>query len=759
MMVLITLASIFFITSMHGQETHQDAYIEKLYVEAAITSGAEFNNIDRISKWLRLYGEIDHLHPYYKEATTTLGLLFYDEQIYEESAIYLDLYSKTFQKLNRDNIPLMTKLADALSKSGQYIKATEITRAIIEYYKSTGNWTGFINQNHILSSIYITHHQYRKALACNMEILEIMLQKRIDIHDLATVYNNIGYNQTQLNEFNNAINSYQKALHLIDKSNLPDLHCTILINLANAYHNTNDPEAEIKLLEQAASETACDKGQIYLMLSNIYRVRNELYMALLHAESAEKYYSNKANKENLADAYFLLADIQNRLLNHETSMEYFQKYLKIKEEVDTELRNKKEQYENLKQTIAKTEKELKLLYIEQQNNNLTISSLKLEKEKNDLHTKNLQLDADNKEKQLILLKKEKQVQEIEYNNQLLKNEQMTQALIISKQKLESEIKDKNLNALFQDKKLQQLELDKKDALLLQDKKEKEILIKDQKINKLEISKARILRQNMTIGLVLLGSLFIAIYFIYRNKKNEHKNLQVAYTDLEISEKKVRSAEQKIKELLDQQVSSDVANHLLSSSESNMAIETEACIVFIDVRNFTPTVKDMRPDEIIQFQNDMFAFMMDTVIEYKGIVNTFLGDGFMATFGAPVSTAQDTVNAFTAVQVIVNTLQQKIQNRQIQPVKIGVGMYAGNVIAGNVGSQKRRQYSVNGNPVIMASRLEQLNKLHNSTLIMSRTLFESLPNHIEFRPTFLWTEIKGLENRIEVAIFTEQNLLV
>jgi hypothetical protein len=180
---------------------------------------------------------------------------------------------------------------------------------------------------------------------------------------------------------------------------------------------------------------------------------------------AEKFYVNSNNKELLADSYFILADVHNKLLNHQVSIDFYQKYLQLKEELDSELRRKKDQFDALKQTIEKTEKELKLLYIEQRNNQLTISGLKLEKEKDALYFQNLKLDTENKEKQLVLLKKEKQVKETELKNQLLKDQQIKQALLIEKQKLEVE-------ASAKEKKLQLLELEKKDALLFKDKKEK-----------------------------------------------------------------------------------------------------------------------------------------------------------------------------------------------------------------------------------------------------------------------------------------------
>jgi class 3 adenylate cyclase len=745
--VILVMLLLFSTTHVLAQDNKQ--YLENIYQEAQKTKKKD--PIDQISLWLRVYNEIDKNHPYFLTVNKNLAHLFYSEKLYDESTVYFKNFKPTFVIKNNDDIADYTKYASALSKTGQFEKSGEITNNIIKHHENNKQWIGVLNQLHILVATYNENKQYQKALQHNEEILNLLKEKNYPEEEIIKIYNNIGYNYEKLNQYSKAIDYYLLALKTINKTNQPDLYCTLLMNTGIVYYHLNNYNEQIKYFELAKEQANCNKGQVYLMLSNVYKNKEDFYKALLYAEMAEKFYADSNNKELLADSYFILADVHNKLLNHQVSIDFYQKYLQLKEALDSELRRKKDQFDALKQNIEKTEKELKLLYIEQRNNQLTISGLKLEKEKDALYFQNLKLDTENKEKQLVLLKKEKQVKETELKNQLLKDQQIKQALLIEKQKLEVE-------ASAKEKKLQLLELEKKDALLFKDKKEKELLIKDKEITKLEISKAKSVRQNMTIVMLLLVALLFSIYNFYRNKKKEHKKLSVAYTNLETSEKKVRTAEEKIKLLLSQQVSSEVAQHLIDSKEDSLAVETEACIVFIDVRNFTPTVRNKNPQEIIQFQNDLFAFMMDTIIQHKGIVNTFLGDGFMATFGAPVATGQDHIHAFEAIKSIINQLNDKIVSQNIEPVRIGVGVYAGNVIAGNVGSNTRKQYSVNGQPVIMASRLEQLNKEFGSCLIMSKTLFESLPDKDNYTPKYEWVSLKGLENQIEVAIFTENNLI-
>lgn len=83
-----------------------------------------------------------------------------------------------------------------------------------------------------------------------------------------------------------------------------------------------------------------------------------------------------------------------------------------------------------------------------------------------------------------------------------------------------------------------------------------------------------------------------------------------------------------------------------------------------------------------------------------MINQFLGDGFMATFGAPLSTGEECRDAVAAGRELVERIRQ---------VDIGVGLHAGDAVSGNIGSAERQQFSVTGSVVILASRIEQLNK--------------------------------------------------
>ena len=94
----------------------------------------------------------------------------------------------------------------------------------------------------------------------------------------------------------------------------------------------------------------------------------------------------------------------------------------------------------------------------------------------------------------------------------------------------------------------------------------------------------------------------------------------------------------------------------------------------------------------------------------GVINQFLGDGFMATFGAPVTTGRDCRNALSAARELLAAVKALSDSGRIPATRIGIGLHAGEAISGNIGSPARQQYSISGNVVILAARIEQLNEV-------------------------------------------------
>lgn len=270
-------------------------------------------------------------------------------------------------------------------------------------------------------------------------------------------------------------------------------------------------------------------------------------------------------------------------------------------------------------------------------------------------------------------------------------------------------------------------------------------------SKVELQRQVILKRSLGGGLVLSGMVLLSLFMLYRNKQRDHQKLGLAYRDLESTQTQLKAAEHKIKSLLNQQVSGAVATALLTEASTQMVQRKFACIMFLDIRNFTPFVEKLSPNEIIEYQNEVLGFMIETINKRKGIVNQILGDGFMATFGAPVSAGNDCEAAYLAAQEIMQTVKEKSESGEIPPTRIGIGLHAGQIVAGNVGTKDRKQYSITGNPVIIAARLEQLNKEFGSTMVVSKEVYDHLPAELKNPMQFNAVRVKGRSKPVEVAI--------
>ena len=201
----------------------------------------------------------------------------------------------------------------------------------------------------------------------------------------------------------------------------------------------------------------------------------------------------------------------------------------------------------------------------------------------------------------------------------------------------------------------------------------------------------------------------------------------------------------------QQVSPAIVEHLLKAGPEIPSARSFVCVMFMDIRNFTPLVERKSPEEIVALQNLVFAEAIDVVNRNHGIINQFLGDGFMATFGAPLASGRDCDNALAAARELVAGIRGLSEVGRIPPITIGIGLHAGEAVSGNVGSALRKQYSITGNVVILASRIEQLNKHYGSQILVSGEVLaaadagERARSHESLGPV----RVKGREAPIEI----------
>jgi adenylate cyclase len=199
----------------------------------------------------------------------------------------------------------------------------------------------------------------------------------------------------------------------------------------------------------------------------------------------------------------------------------------------------------------------------------------------------------------------------------------------------------------------------------------------------------------------------------------------------------------------QQVSPEIVEELLRQGGRLESKRTYVCVLFMDIRGFTRLVQHRSPEEIVAYQNAVFGAAVETVNRHHGVINQFLGDGFMATFGAPVATGRESANALAAARELLVAVKALSAVGRIPAMSIGIGLHAGEAVSGNIGSEARKQYSVSGDVVILASRIEQLNKVYGSQLLASAEVLhdagEAPPASASLGPV----KVKGRDEPIEI----------
>lgn len=202
------------------------------------------------------------------------------------------------------------------------------------------------------------------------------------------------------------------------------------------------------------------------------------------------------------------------------------------------------------------------------------------------------------------------------------------------------------------------------------------------------------------------------------------------------------------------VSADVAAEIWRRRDEIVLAgeEKTATVVFTDIRNFTGLTANKPSAEVLAWLNDYFTAMSGVIDRHKGFINKFIGDGMMIVFGVPLE-GDPREDACRAVRAGLDMLERveefNAEQRAGRPhIGIGVGIHTGPLTAGNVGSRDRLEYSVIGETVNLASRLESLCKDFKTSIILSPTTEELVRGDFPTEPLGD-TQVRGFEGKIKV----------
>lgn len=172
------------------------------------------------------------------------------------------------------------------------------------------------------------------------------------------------------------------------------------------------------------------------------------------------------------------------------------------------------------------------------------------------------------------------------------------------------------------------------------------------------------------------------------------------------------------------VPQEIANSIIAGRGALAPIEREATVLFADIAGFTGMTERSGPVKTVEILNAYFDEVTRIISAHNGIVTQFQGDAVLATFNVPVEDAAHAENAFQAARAIIAC----VADREFAGERIGVriGINTGSLVAGNVGGGGRQSYTVHGDTVNLAARLEALCKEHGASLLLSATTAEALP---------------------------------
>ncbi|MFA5127394.1 MAG: adenylate/guanylate cyclase domain-containing protein [Patescibacteria group bacterium] len=203
------------------------------------------------------------------------------------------------------------------------------------------------------------------------------------------------------------------------------------------------------------------------------------------------------------------------------------------------------------------------------------------------------------------------------------------------------------------------------------------------------------------GIFSVIGLFAWRYFVGEKEKHRLHNIFSLYVSKEV-----------VKKIMD-----DPSKVRLGGEEKTLTV------FFSDIRGFTTLSEGTTPIKLVEILNRYFSAMTEEVLSHKGVLDKYIGDAIMAFWGAPINDAEHAEHAMSAAVTMLKKLKklnEEFAKENLAPINIGIGLYSGPAVVGNMGSELRLNYTAMGDTVNVASRLEGLNKEFKTQIIVGES---------------------------------------
>ena len=212
-------------------------------------------------------------------------------------------------------------------------------------------------------------------------------------------------------------------------------------------------------------------------------------------------------------------------------------------------------------------------------------------------------------------------------------------------------------------------------------------------------------------------------------------------------------EKRLRNTMSRYMSKTVVDQLLASGDVELGgTGRDVSVLFSDIRGFTSISERLGAKETVALLNEYFTDMVDIVFAHNGVLDKYIGDMIMAVFGSVLQSDDDASNAVAVGNQMMTGLHQLNRRRTArggEAIRIGVGISTGNVVAGNIGSLKRMEYTVIGDRVNLAERLESANKFYGTSILICDATYQAVKDHAASREIDL-IRVRGRE--MPVAIY-------
>ena len=197
-----------------------------------------------------------------------------------------------------------------------------------------------------------------------------------------------------------------------------------------------------------------------------------------------------------------------------------------------------------------------------------------------------------------------------------------------------------------------------------------------------------------------------------------------------------SSEKRMKSTMSRYMDPGIANQLLEEGADIMGgLDTTATLLFSDLRSFTNITESLGAQGTVKLLNEYFEIMVECITEQGGMLDKFIGDAIMAAFGLPITHEDDEDRGVKAGINMIKRLWQwnEVRNKEGKPpLDMGLGLNTDKIVAGNIGSQKRMDYTMIGDGVNLAARLESACKQYNARILISDFTFKKLKGTYRIR---------------------------